>query len=165
MNLNLFKVLRVSFLLLAVTVLVAGCGSSQPSPVAWNINIKKPAPIEVDLVAVTAREKPRFEAYALDKYWSPNDEERKGADKLTSEPVDTWTITRKDPKWKAWLGRRVVGLYVIANLPGNFEGGADPRREYLPLDKGHWDPEERRTLNIEVKENRILILTPEKGVQ
>lgn len=156
--------LRLSLQLLSVTLLVAGCGTSQPKPVAWNISVTKPAPIEVDLVAVTAREKSRFEGYALDKYWSPNDEERKSADKVTSQPTESWTITKKDPKWKSWLGRRVVGLFVIANLPGNFEGGADPRREYLPLDKNHWDAK-KQTLEIEVKENRILILTPEKGVQ
>jgi len=164
MNSTLFGVLRRPLQLLAVSLLVAGCASSQPDPLAWNINVLKPAPIEVDLVAVTAREKSRFEAYSLDEYWSPSDPERKSADKLSSELTEKWVITKKDPKWKAWLGRRVVGLFVVANLPGNFGGGPDPRREYLPLDKKHWDAQ-KQTLDIEVKENRILILTPEKGVQ
>lgn len=157
--------LRLALPTWCAALLLAGCGTSQPKPVAWNITLTKPAPIEVDLVAVTAREKPRFAEYALDKYWSPNDDERKSADKLTSEPTEKWVINKKDPKWKAWLGRRVVGLFVIANLPGNFEGGTDPRREYLPLDKHHWDPITKQTLEIEVKENRILILTPEQAVQ
>lgn len=164
MNLNLSHPVRAASLLLATSLLIAGCGTSQPKPVAWNITITKPAPIEVDLVAVTAREKPRYESYPLDKYWSPSDEERKSADKLTSPPTDTWTISKKDPKWKVWMSRRVIGLYVIANLPGNFESGADPRREYLPLDKHHWEAR-KQTLEIEVKENRILIRTPEKGVE
>ena len=164
MNSTLSKVLRQTFQFAAVSLLFVGCGTTEPKPVAWNITITKPAPIEVDLVAVTAREKPRFESYSLDKYWSPNDEERKSADKLTSEPTETWIITKKDPKWKSWMGRRVVGLFIVANLPGNFEGGADPRREYLPLDKNHWDAK-KSTLEIEVKENRILIRTPEKAVQ
>jgi hypothetical protein len=164
MNSTLSRVLCLSFQCAAVSLLLVGCGTPGPKPVAWNITITKPAPIEVDLVAVTAREKSRFESYSLDKYWSPNDEERKSADKITSEPVETWVIPKKDPKWNSWLERRVVGLFIVANLPGNFEGGTDPRREYLPLDQNHWDAK-KSTLEIEVKENRILIRTPEKAVQ
>jgi hypothetical protein len=161
MNLTSSKIISRWFQLVAVALLIVGCGTPKPKPVAWNLTITKPAPIEVDLVAVTAREKSRFESYPLDKYWSPNDEERKNADKLTSPPAEKWVVAKKDPKWKAWMGRRVVGLFIIANLPGNFEGGTDPRSEYLPLDKHHWDAR-KSTLEIEVKENRILVQTPEK---
>lgn len=151
--------LRPALLMITVALCAAGCSSTKP--VAWNIVITKPAPIEVDLVAVTAREKPRFETYPLDKYWSPNDDERKTADKITSEPTDTWKVSKKDKKWEPWLNRRVIGLFVIANLPGNFDASPDPRREYLPIDKKHWDAQDQ-TLEIEVKENRIIIRTPEE---
>jgi hypothetical protein len=59
------------------------------------------------------------------------------------------------------MARRVEGVFIIANLPGRFEGGVDPRREYLPLDKRHWEAE-KWTLEIEVQTSRIRILTPEK---
>lgn len=146
--------------LLVVVVLAAGCSST---PRAWTVKIKKPVTIEVDLVGVKDREKPQLESYAIDKYWSPDDPVRKDADKLASDVTtnEVWTVTRKDPKWDLWLNRGVTGLFIIANLPGSFEGSPDPRREYLPLAKKHWDAK-KRTLEIEVQNSRILILTPEK---
>lgn len=148
---------------LVLVGLMTGCSST---PVAWNVKIHKPATIEVDLVGVKEREKPLLDAYSIDKYWSPDDPVRKDADKLSSDakPTEDWLITRKDPKWKSWLNRGVGGVFIIANLPGNFDSGPDPRREYLPLTKGHWDAK-KRTLEIEVQSSRILILTPEKPMK
>jgi len=161
MNSTIAKNLRPPVLLLTLALAAAGCRTI-PKPVAWNIVITKPAGIEVDLVGVTQREKPRLEAYSLDKYWSPGDLERKNADKLTSKPqTPSWLVSSTDPKWNKWLGRSVTDLCVIANLPGTFEGAADARREFLPLDKNHWLAK-GQTLEIQVKENRILVLTPEK---
>lgn len=155
------KTPRWPVLLLTLAVAVGGCATT-PKPVAWNINITKPAGIEVDLVGVTLREKPRLEAYSLDKYWSPGDLERKNADKLTSQPQSpTWPVSVSNPKWNKWLGRSVTDLCVIANLPGTFEGAADARREFLSLDKNHWMAK-GQTLEIEIKENRIVVITPEK---
>jgi len=156
---------RIVLLPLFLSTLVlggVGCGTTKQQPVAWTLKITKPAGLEVDLVSVTAREKPRLDAYPMDKYWSPGDLERKNAGKLTSPPQKaTWEIDRKDPIWKQWLGRSVTGFYVIANLPGTFET-PDARREFLTLDKNHWDPKERYVLEIEVLENRIHVITPEK---
>jgi hypothetical protein len=147
-------------LLLTLILGGAGCGTPKQKPVAWTIKITKPTAIEVDLVGVTAREKPRLESYAMDKYWSPGDLERKNAGKLTSPPqTGTWVIEIKNPIWKQWLGRSVTGVFVIANLPGSFES-PDARREFLTLDKNHWDAK-RHTLEIEVLENRIHVITPE----
>lgn len=155
------RIVLLPALLLTLALGAGGCGTTKLKPVAWTIKITKPAGIEVDLVGVTAREKPRLEAYPMDKYWSPGDLERKNAGKLTSPPqTATWEIERKDPIWKTWLGRSVTGFFVIANLPGSFET-PDARREFLTLDKNHWDPKERYTLEIEVLENRIHVLTPE----
>jgi hypothetical protein len=161
MNSTIAKNLRPPVLLLALVLAAAGCATT-PKPVAWNIKITKPTGIEVDLVGITQREKDRLAAYALDKYWSPGDLERKNADKLTSSPqTPSWSVPVGDPKWKKWLGRSVTDVCVIANLPGTFEGAADARREFLPLDKNHWLAQ-GQTLEIEIKENRILVLTPEK---
>lgn len=147
-------------LLLAVAALAVGCSST---PRAWNIRIKKSPAIEVDLVGVKDREKPQLDAYSIDKYWSPDDLVRKDADKLCSEVStnEVWVISRKDKHWDTWLNRGVSGLYIIANLPGSFEGSPDPRREYLPLAKKHWDAK-KRTLEIEIQSSRIVILTPEQ---
>ena len=148
-------------LLITLLLGVVGCGTPQQKPVAWTIKMTKPAAVEVDIVAVTTREKPRLENYSVDKYWSPDDLERNNAVKLTSPAQKTeWVIDRKDPTWNKWLGRSVTGFYVIANLPGNFEAGGDARREYLTLDKNHWNAN-KRTLEIEIKENRIVVVTPE----
>mgnify|MGYP001360966184 CR=1 FL=1 len=162
MNPTNTRIILLPVLLLTLVLGGAGCGTAKPKPVAWTINITKPAGIEVDLVGVTAREKPRLESYAMDKYWSPGDLERKNAGKLTSPPqTGTWVIDLKNPIWKQWLDRSVTGFFVIANLPGTFEGAADARREFLTMDKNHWDPKQRYTLEIEVHENRIVVITPE----
>jgi len=163
MKSNLAQIIIRSFLLTAVAFFMVGCRST---PVAWNINIRKPPTIEVDLVAVKEREKPQLETYSIDKYWAPNDVLRQDADKVSADSSgsETWIITRKDEKWKSWLGRGASGLFIIANLPGSFEGSPDPRREYLPLTKDHWDAK-KRTLEIEVQNSRIIVLTPEKPLK
>jgi hypothetical protein len=161
MNPTNIRIVLLPALLVGLALGVVGCGTTKPKPVAWTIKITKPAAIEVDLVAVTAREKPRVETYPMDKYWSPGDLERKNASKLTSPPqTGTWEIDLKNPIWKQWLDRSVTGCFVVANLPGSFEGAADARREFLTLDKNHWDAK-RHTLEIEVQENRIRVITPE----
>jgi hypothetical protein len=158
---TLFRTVLLPALLITLLIGTVGCGTPKQKPVAWTIKITKPVSVEVDVVAVTTREKPRLESYSVDKYWSPDDLERKNAIKLTS-PLQsaTWVIDRKDPTWKKWLGRSVTGVYVIANLPGAFES-PDARREYLTLDKGKWNAT-KQTLEIDVQENRIQIVTPEK---
>lgn len=162
MNFRSARKLRLPILLLVLVGVAVGCGTTKPKPVVWTIKITKPAGIEVDLVGVTMREKPRLEAYALDKYWSPQDKERKNADKITSRPqITSWVVPVSDLTWKKWLDRSVTDVCVIANLPGTFEGTVDARREFLSLDKNHWIAKDR-TLEIEIRENRILILTPEK---
>lgn len=151
-------------LLITLLVGAVGCGTPQPKPVAWTLKITKPESVEVDVVAVTTREKPRLESYSMDKYWSPDDSARKDySDKLTSpQGKTTWVIDRKDKNspWKKWMGRSVTGVYVIANLPGNFD--VEARREFLTLDKNRWEPLTKYTLEVEVKENRIVVITPEK---
>lgn len=162
---TILRTVLLPTLLITLLIGAGGCGTPKQKPVAWTIKITKPETVEVDVVAVTTREKPRLENYSMDKYWSPEDSERKNSDKLTSPPQSaTWVIGRKDKDkdspWKKWLGRSVTGVYVIANLPGSFE--VEARREFLTLDKNHWEPLVKNTLEIEVKENRIVVITPEK---
>jgi hypothetical protein len=155
------RTILLTLLTFTLVIGVAGCGTPKPKPVAWTVKITKPAAVEVDIVAVTTREKPRLENYSMDKYWSPDDLERRNAVKLTSPSQSAeWIVDRKDPNWKKWLAQGVTGFHVIANLPGNFEP-PDARREYLTLNKHFWEAK-KSTLEIDVQENRIVVLTPEK---
>jgi hypothetical protein len=101
--------------------------------------------VEVDLVGVTALEKPEWEAYSITKYWEPEDKKRGSAgDKMTREfgtgHPRRYVLSLKDPDvkqvWMAWMGRGVTDLIVIAHLKSvttDEKGNADPRRKTLPL--------------------------------
>lgn len=161
MNLPLAKHCCLLLQTLALCLVAIGCGTPRAKPAAWNITITKPPAVEVDLIGVTQREKERLAGVMVDKYWSPGDPVRKNADKLTSPPGQaTWTITRQDPKWNQLLKRNAIGFYLIANLPGKFEGAADPRLEFIPFDKHHWNAR-KSTLEIKVQDNGIVFITPE----
>lgn len=143
-------------------VLLTGCGSAQPRP--WNVSITKTtsASIQVDLIGVNAAEEPIWQGYNIDKYWSEGDLRRKDAQPMTQvlKKGQPWVISLKDAKWQAWLNRGATELLVIANLPGHFEpGSGDPRRLFLPLNKGAWNAK-NDTLEIEVQDTMILVLTP-----
>lgn len=101
--------------------------------------------VEVDLLGVTALEKPEWEAYSVSKYWEPDDKKRASAvDKVIKEfgpgHPRRYVLSLKDPAvkqiWSAWMGRGVTDLIVIAHLKsvtGDERGNADPRRKTLPL--------------------------------
>ena len=145
-------------------VLLAGCGTPGPKP--WNLSINKTtsASIQVDLIGVTETERPYWEGYNLDQYWTDGDLRRKNAQPLTQilKLGQPWVVPTTDPKWKEWLGRGDTQLLIIANLPGHFDAGpADPRRLFVPL-KPVWKPETKDTLEIEVQDTLIKVNTPQK---
>jgi len=152
-----------------VILLAAGCSSlGRVKPTAWNVSITKKADasIEVDVIGVTEDEKPLWESYNLDKYWSPGDPRRKRAaeDKKTTifEKGNVFTVDKKDPQWDRWLKQGVTELVIIAFLPGKFEpGAADMRRRFLPLDRKAWDAK-KDTLRIEIREDMVKVVTPKK---
>jgi hypothetical protein len=155
-----FAVLACLFGLLA-----SGCASKQPQP--WNVSIvkKTPATIQVDLVGVRQGDKAEWAGRNITEYWSAGSQVRKDADKLSlnlkmGEPV---VIPSTDPKWREWFQHGAQELLVIANLPGEFApGGEDPRRKFLPLRSQDWEPAKKATLEIEVLQSRIQVLTPQK---
>jgi hypothetical protein len=155
--------LTLGTMVVAVALLAVGCASIQ----RWNVIVNKttPASIEVDLIGVALLEKPAWEGYSIDKYFTRGDPRRKNADRLTQtlQIGQPWVVSMDDPKWSAWLGRGATELLVIANLPGRFEpGSADPRRVFVPLNKKAWRPRIKNALDIEVQESVILVLTPQK---
>lgn len=151
---------------LLAAVFAVGCASTHLHPKAWNISINKTtyASIQVDLIGVTEAEKPYWEGYNIDKYWSDGDLRRKNAQPLTQvlKMGQPWVVSMNNPKWQEWLNRGATELLVIANLPGHFDAGpADPRRIFLPLDKHAWNAK-NNTLEIEIQDTMILVLTPPK---
>src|SRR5882672_9248938 len=89
MNPMIKKVVHIlSPLLLAIAIIGVGCfGGSKIKPKAWTVSIVKtntPASIEVDLIGITEEEKPEWEGYPIDKYWTPGDQKR-------ADATDKWT--------------------------------------------------------------------------
>jgi hypothetical protein len=151
-------------LLIALSLILAACQSTRPSPRAWDLMITKttPASIEVDLVGVSEIEKLAWQGYDLDQYWAPGDSRRANADKLTmSLPNDQpWVVSKDDPHWRSWLNHGATELLILANLPGHFDPGpTDPRRIIIPLDKNRWKTKGGK-LEIEVQDTIVRPLTP-----
>jgi hypothetical protein len=156
-------VCNLSPLLMAIALMGVGCfGGSKIKPKAWNVRIVKtntPASIEVDVIGIREEEKPEWEGYSIDKYWTPGDQKRADADKWTRslEMGKYETLDSKDLRWKNWLGRGVNHLLIIARLPGSHPPGlADPRRKIISLDKRRW---KGKTLEFQVRATEIRFLT------
>jgi len=157
---------HLSPLLVAIALTGVGClWSSKIKPKAWNVSITKntESTIVVDLIGITEEEKPEWEGYPIDKYWTPGDQKRADATDKWSKSLEMGkyeTMDSKDEHWKKWLGRGVTHLLIIARLPGTHPPGpADPRRKIISLDKGEW---KGNTLEFEVRATGIRILTPRK---
>jgi len=160
------NLLKSLFLVLLLASMGSGCGTPKPKPKPWNLSITKttPASIQVDLIGVNEIEKPAWEGYDLDKYWSTGDLRRANADKLTVDlPTGSpWTVSRDNPKWQEWLHRGATELLLIANLPGHFTPGpSDPRRVFIPLDKNLWKAQ-GGTIQIEVQDDLMRVNTPQR---
>lgn len=162
MNPTKNKIAGLSVLLVALSLFAVGCGTTKPGrAVAWNVSITKttPASIEVDLIGVTENEKQFYAGLAMEDYWKSGGQVRKDADKLTKilQKDQAWIVDRTDPKWDEWLKRRgKTELLIIANLP--VKSGL--WKLALPLDKKSWLA--KNTLEIEVLDTRIVVVTPQK---
>jgi len=164
MWINMKNSKNIAVVLVLAALFLVGCGTTQPTP--WNVSITKttPASIEVDLIGVTESEKPYWEGYNIDKYWTDGDLRRKNAKPLSQDfqSGKRWVVSVDDTKWQEWINRGATSLLVIANLPGHFDAGpADPRRIFLPLEKAAWKAK-NLTLEIEIQDTMILVLTAQK---
>jgi hypothetical protein len=156
--------------LLALALAAVGCSSTpKPKVRAWNIKITKvtPASLEVDLVGVNKSEDPYWRSVSVNKYWQPNSALRREAENRAKnsrfEGSKEYELKQDDPVWGKWFGYGAYELMVIANLPGSFsDTGSDPRRLFLPLDKNQWPEAKEQTLELEVSESQIRVLTPQK---
>jgi hypothetical protein len=102
----------------------------------------------------------------ITEYWGPGSKVRSEADKVSYslKTGETVVFSSTDPKWKEWVAHGAQELLVIANLPGEFPPGTgDPRRTFLPLRAKDWRPEKKSTLEIEVMQTRIQVLTPQNA--
>ena len=167
-------IVKASLLCAALSLLAAGCGTTPPPPtrgsvVPWTIKITKvtPASVEVDLFGVNKTDDAYWRnSVQMDAYWKPKSPIRQSAiDRYEAKTTrfDTpgpFVLDGRDPVWKKWSGYGSYELAIMANLPGTFPNpAADPRRLFLPLGKKEWDAK-GRTLEIEILEGQIRVLTP-----
>jgi hypothetical protein len=162
-----------TFLLGATLSLVAaGCASHSPPPtrgsvVPWTIKITKatPASVQVDLFGVSKSEDAYWRnSIRMDDYWKPRSSIRQSvSDRAKTTRLETpFVLDKRDPIWKKWFAYGSYELAIMANLPGTFPNpAADPRRLFLPLGKKEWEAK-GRTLNIEILEGQIRVLTPQR---
>jgi hypothetical protein len=167
-------IVKTSLLCAAFSLLAAGCASHSTPPtrgsvVPWTIKITKvtPASVEVDLFGVNKTDDAYWRnSVQMDAYWKPKSPIRQSAiDRYEAKTTrfDTpgpFVLNSTNLVWKKWSGYGSYELAIMANLPGTFPNpAADPRRLFLLLGKKEWPG---RTLEIEILEGQIRVLTPPK---
>jgi hypothetical protein len=165
---------KKSLLFAALSLLAAGCASPSAPPtrgsvVPWTVKITKvtPASVEVDLFGVNKSDDAYWRnSVQMDGYWRPRSSirqsavDRYGAKTTRFDAPGPFVLDSRDPVWKKWSGYGSYELAIMANLPGTFPNpAADPRRLFLLLGKKEWDAK-GRTLEIEILEGQIRVLTP-----
>ena len=178
---KLVRSLVVAFPGVAFLVLLTGCQTAPP----WKLEFKAnaAAPVRVDVVGINVIDLPDWKAVAVDDYWTNGVMAmRKHADRLTFQLVggkfkveeakvlhgeegvagvgtDKLTVARDNAVWNEWMKRNAVYLVVIGDFPGSSPGTPDLRKRILPLSGKYWDAE-RCTLQIEIQESQVKVLTP-----
>jgi hypothetical protein len=167
-------IVKTSLLCAALSLLAAGC-ASHPTALTrgkvqpWTIKITKvtPASVEVDLFGVNKLEHDHWSTgVRMDDYWKPKSSSRQSVSERAKttrfDAPGPFVLKSDDPVWEKWFKYGSYELAIMANLPGTFPNpAADPRRLFLPLGKKEWDAK-GRTLEIEIKESQIFVLTPQK---
>jgi hypothetical protein len=169
-------IVKTSLLCAVLSLLAAGCASHSAPPtrgsvVPWTIKITKvtPASVEVDLFGVNKSDDAYWRnSVQMDSYWKPKSPLRQSAiDRYEAKSTrfdspGAFVLESKDPIWAKWSSYGSYELAIMANLPGSFPNpAADPRRIFLPLGKKEWDAK-GRTLEIEILEGQIRVVTPPK---
>jgi hypothetical protein len=159
---------RFSLTVLACSLALLGCKST-PKPAPWTVKITKvtPASIEVDLVGISRSEDAYWRnSVKPDDYWKPNSLLRKQVEKRKKgtnfADSSEFILAKDDPIWNTWSGYGTYELLIMANLPGRHDNSpSDPRRVFLPLDKGSWDAK-NKTIEVEISDTQVRPLTPQK---
>ena len=165
-----------SVLAVTLALLAPGCASGPQPPtrgtvIPWNLKITKntPASIELDLIGVSKSEDDYWRNNVkMDEYWKPGSPIRqavidgKRSVSATFDQSKTFYLDRTNAIWKTWFSYGSYELAIMANLPGKYAPGpSDPRRLFLLLGKNEWDAK-KRTLEVEILEGQIRVLTPQK---
>ena len=151
---------------LASILLGTGCHWGT-KPVAWRIQVTKttPASIAVDLVCVSPANTDDLMKVKPDDYWKPNNPFRQGlmTNLVTTsfETETTFVLQRTNAIWNAWLQSGATELVIMADLTGKYDNtSGDFRRKAIPLNTKAWKSS-HRTLDIEIQDQMIKVLTPQ----
>jgi hypothetical protein len=162
MHLNKSKAFTLAVLLATLSLVGAGCGTPTAKPVAWNLSFTKktPASIVIDIVGVSPLDKGRLSSIPVEQWWKSD--LRKEVTKVTQQlPTgEPWILSITDPIWKQWRSYGATELMIMATLP--CKDCDDRRRILVPLDKNSWVGYKNKTLEFEVQDQWIHVLTPQK---
>lgn len=167
MNFNRIGKLGFAAFLALITAALVGCRSAKP--VAWNVNLNKVtvASVEVDVIGISPSEKPYWQNIKPDDYWKMGSSIRKDAeDRRVSSDFkagSVWELAADNPIWQTWFNYGATELMIMARLPGSsFDNSPfDRRRIFVPLSAKIWKARDR-TLQIEVQDEFIRVLTPQR---
>jgi hypothetical protein len=166
-----------AFVVLAFMGLMSvGCCANKPINVTVSLDDAmrqslQDRKIEVDIVALNAKQAERWETYSMTDYWRPGDTLYGSVPtkSFVFDPTkaDAQTLWTNDPIWNQWLANArkddVMQLYVLALLPGmtvDQPGDKDPRRQILPLNSCRWD--KVKEIRLMVQKTGIITITPPK---
>ena len=155
----------------AMALAFSGCKSCGPRP--YNIQVDldpslRGKSVLVDVVGVNPPSVQRWDNYSMSSYWREGDPLRRdnASDRVSfsfvSGDAASKTLSVTNAQWKAWLGKGVNNIFVLADLPGPHQdkpGDADDRRLKLPIDSCYWS--KTNTLNILVQQSGLKVLTPQ----
>ncbi len=156
--------LRFFALVLAASSLVSGCATTtQPSTIV--ILPRTSFTVPVDIVGATKDTVADIRDYDVDKYWRPDDPVRHAADKfevqVSGGKATPPQLSKSDPIWQTWLGRKVTYLVILADLRGDEfkgEGRLDTRRCEINLS----DRYVSNSIVVEIQDTAVKVITPLK---
>lgn len=145
------------FPLFACAALLASCSWFSSGPKAYDVRIGyDPSTIErfrvfpsveVDVVAADEATVRLLEKTEIDDYFDPGGfirgSLRKKTFRFSEEQHGEQVLSRKDPVWDSWIGKRRAGFLVLfVSLPRDGDKGPDLRKLTLPLDSSRWEGDE-----------------------
>ena len=151
---------------LAAISLLAAAGCSC-NPKRYNVSVEHPdkidKAIEVDVIAVGPTAEQRWKTEPVSKYFAPGNDLRRDAEQHTFRfnlgGERKQQLSREAEIWKQWMKRGATTLFVVGDLPGDFQdskGNQDGRRLVLPLNECRW-PDDLTTIPIIIKDSGLQV--------